>query len=135
MALFSLAENRNGSIRLRGAMSSSRRKAALPRSLHLSFESRTPQSLPESDRIRVCERDGDNSPGIIAALKFRNATGLKQDVPLINRPILARAMGEAGIRRSQRHRRVGDYELKELLAEGPDNANVQIALRCASFCW
>jgi serine/threonine protein kinase len=81
--------------------------------------------LPESDRIRVCQRDRDNSPGIIAALKFRNATGLKQDVPLINRPILARlarAMDEAGIRRSQRHRRVGDYELKELLAEGPDNA-------------
>jgi serine/threonine protein kinase len=81
--------------------------------------------LPEPDRIRICQRDRDNAPGIIAALKFRNASGLKQDVPLINRPIvarLARSLDEAGIRPTQRHRRVGDYELKELLAEGPDNS-------------
>jgi serine/threonine protein kinase len=81
--------------------------------------------LPETDRIRVCQRDRDNAPGIIAALKFRNALGLKQDVQLLNRPIvhrLARAIDEAGIRPSQRHRRVGDYELKELLGEGPDHA-------------
>src|ERR1035441_8101611 len=81
--------------------------------------------LPDPDRIRICQRDRDNAPGIIAALKFRNAPGLKQDVPLINRPVikqLARAFNEAGIRPSQRHRRVGDYELKELLAEGPDHA-------------
>ena len=67
--------------------------------------------LPDPDRIRICQRDRDNAPGIIAALKFRNAPGLKQDVPLINRPVikqLARAFNEAGIRPSQRHRRVGD---------------------------
>src|SRR2546422_410817 len=40
--------------------------------------------LPDADRIRVCQRDRDNAPGIIAALKFRNAPGLKQDVPIIN---------------------------------------------------
>jgi serine/threonine protein kinase len=81
--------------------------------------------LPEPDRIRICQRDRDNAPGIIAALKFRNALGLKQDVPLLNRPTvhrLARALDEAGIRPSQRHRRVADYELKELLGEGPDHA-------------
>ncbi|MCX6624637.1 MAG: protein kinase, partial [Acidobacteria bacterium] len=81
--------------------------------------------LPDADRIRVCQRDRDNAPGIIAALKFRNAPGLKQDVPLLNRPTvqrLARALNDAGIRPSQRHRRVGDYELKELLGEGPDHA-------------
>jgi serine/threonine protein kinase len=45
-------------------------------------------------------------------------------VPLLNRPAvhrLAKAFHEAGIRPSQRHRRVADYELKELLAEGPDH--------------
>jgi serine/threonine protein kinase len=81
--------------------------------------------LPDSDRIRVCQRDRDNAPGIIAALKFRNAPGLKQDVPILNRPAarrLAKALDEAGIRQSQRRRRVGDYELKELLGEGPDHA-------------
>jgi serine/threonine protein kinase len=81
--------------------------------------------LPEADRIRVCQRDRDNAPGIIGALKSRTALGQKQDVPLVNRPAahrLARALDEAGIRPSMRHRRVGDYELKELLAEGPDSA-------------
>jgi serine/threonine protein kinase len=81
--------------------------------------------LSESDRIRICQRDRENAPGIIAALKFRNAPGLKHDVPLLNRPILrslAKGLDEAGIRPSQRHRRVADYELKELLGEGPDHA-------------
>lgn len=81
--------------------------------------------LPEPDRIRVCQRHPDTSQGIIGAIKFRNAPGLKQEVPLINRPTvhrLARALSEAGIRPSQRHRRVGDYELKELLGEGPDHS-------------
>ncbi len=81
--------------------------------------------LPEADRIRICQRDRDNATGIIGALKFRSAQGQVQDVPLINRPTvnrLARALDEAGIRPSMRHRRVGDYELKEVLAEGPDGA-------------
>jgi hypothetical protein len=81
--------------------------------------------LPDPDRIRICQRDRDNAPGIIAAIKFRNATGLKQDVPNLNRPTvhrLAKALDEAGIRPSQRHRRVADYELKELLGEGPGHA-------------
>src|SRR5580700_2268948 len=58
-------------------------------------------------------------------------TSLKQDVPLLNRPTvhrLAKALNEAGIRPSQRHRRVGDYELKEL-AEGPDHAFPGLARR------
>src|SRR5260221_13836136 len=53
--------------------------------------------LPEADRIRVCQRDRENPPGIIAALKFRSAPGQKQDVPLVNRPVphrLARALNE-----------------------------------------
>jgi serine/threonine protein kinase len=80
--------------------------------------------LAEADRIRVCQRDRENRPGIISALKFRTAPGQKQDVPPINRPTvhrLARALDEAGIRPSQRHRRVADYELKEMLAEGPEH--------------
>src|ERR1017187_7016209 len=42
--------------------------------------------LPEADRIRVCQRDRDKSPGIVGALKSRTALGQKQDVQLVNRP-------------------------------------------------
>ena len=45
--------------------------------------------LSEPGGIRICQRDRDNAPGIIAALKFRNAPALKQDVPLFNRPTSA----------------------------------------------
>ena len=74
---------------------------------------------------RVHRRDTgtgrDERPGIVAALT-RHSAG----TPLRSRPdrpmakAISRAMQEAGIRRSQRAKRVGDYRLDELLFEGPN---------------
>ena len=81
------------------------------------------------DRYRICLRDRERShdrpaaPGIIAALKSRNVEGLFDNFEvLIDRPVasaISRAMEQAGIRPSQKSRRVGDYVLGNLLFESP----------------
>lgn len=78
----------------------------------------------------VCLRDrkGDGKedkgrPGIISAIKFRDCSGLQPRVfGEFNSPtstMIAQAMKQAGIRQSNRHMKVGDYELKQLIGEGP----------------
>jgi serine/threonine protein kinase len=80
--------------------------------------------LPDSERMRVCEREPrDKRPGILPALLQRDyygnesARGPHIDVSVARR--VAKALDEAGIRPSQRQRRVGDYVLQELIEENP----------------
>ena len=78
---------------------------------------------------RVCLRDRKEEggrparPGIIAAMEQRKCGGLrKQPSTRIDRPLakaITRAMEQAGIRESQRKRRVSDYILKQVVYEGP----------------
>ena len=73
------------------------------------------------DRYRICLRDREKTqdrpaaPGIVAALKSRKVEGLFDNFEvLIDRPVasaISRAMEQAGIRPSQKSRRVGDYVL------------------------
>lgn len=84
--------------------------------------------LPEGSRTRVTVRDRENAgpaypSGIIGALINRAFEG-SNDTPRthIDRPVakaIAIALEQAGIRESNRSRRVGDYLLKELLFEAP----------------
>lgn len=75
--------------------------------------------------VRDVEASGDQPerPGIVAALTrrlpedARDARRNSVDAPMAR--ALSRAMEEAGIRRSQRARRVGDYQLSRLLFDGP----------------
>lgn len=73
--------------------------------------------------FHVCLRDTANRPGILAAIKSRNCAGLSsRPRGTLNRPMVkavSRALEQAGIRPSRRSRRVGDYELKDPLDEGP----------------
>jgi serine/threonine protein kinase len=75
--------------------------------------------------MRDRDRDGDQParPGILAALKRRECPGLDPHPKgLCDRPtvkLLSQAMEQAGIRASQRHRKVSDYVLQQLLGEGP----------------
>jgi serine/threonine protein kinase len=82
-------------------------------------------------RNRVCLRDRVGNPdkpakGILSALKNRDFDGANENArPHIDRPVMraiAIAMEQAGIRPSQRSRRVGDYILGELLYESPTGA-------------
>jgi serine/threonine protein kinase len=80
--------------------------------------------LPESERMRICEREPrQKRAGILPALLQRDyygnesARGPQIDVSTAHR--VARALDEAGIRPSQRQRRVGDYVLQELIEENP----------------
>lgn len=85
--------------------------------------------LPEGSRTRVTVRDRENAsaaypPGIIGALTNRAFDG-STDTPQtrIDRPVakaIAMAIEQAGIRESNRSRRVGDYLLKELLFDAPN---------------
>ena len=78
--------------------------------------------------FRVCLRDKDKSAGegrtgILAAIMQRECPGLDltprgtHDRPTAK--ILSQAMEQAGIRPSQRHRKVGDYTLDQLIGDGP----------------
>jgi serine/threonine protein kinase len=63
----------------------------------------------------------ESDPGIIGALQ--NGTGTVREaqpgrVDQQHARVLARAMAEAGIRPSNKHRKVGDYQLGALLSEG-----------------
>jgi serine/threonine protein kinase len=80
--------------------------------------------LPDSERMRICEREPcDKAPGIIPALLRREyfgsipTHGVVIDRPAVKR--IAQALDEAGIRPSQRQRRVGDYVLQNLIEENP----------------
>lgn len=85
--------------------------------------------LPEAGRTRVCLRDrerDDERParaGIMAALQRRECPGLDPEPRGTHDRVMLRtltqALDQAGIRPSQRHRRVSDYVLQGLLAEGP----------------
>jgi len=89
--------------------------------------------LPEHLRRNVHTRDREaedepgsgtggetDRPGIMAALmSFSAATAPRTRLDRPMAKAVSRAMEEAGIRPSQRVRRVGDYELEELLFEGP----------------
>lgn len=85
--------------------------------------------LQGTARYRVCLRDrhkGDDQParpGIMAALTRRECPGLDPHPKgICDRPttkLISQAMEQAGIRASQRARRVSDYILEQLLGAGP----------------
>ncbi|MCA9225819.1 MAG: NERD domain-containing protein, partial [Planctomycetales bacterium] len=84
-------------------------------------------SGPALNRVLLQDRQAkDSTPerkGILAALLNRQGPGIEPDSrSLIDSKVakaLSRAMEQAGIRPSQKSRRVGDYVLGELLADGP----------------
>ena len=82
---------------------------------------------PARNRIFIKDRPADQHhperKGILAAIINRDGQGID---PELRNPIdikvakaLSRAMEQAGIRPSQRSRRVGDYVLGDLIADGP----------------
>jgi serine/threonine protein kinase len=92
--------------------------------------------LTGTGNLGVCLRDRDEGraadgrviaarPGIMAAIRQRNCPGMQSTTgraPL-DRPtakIVARAIEEAGIRQSNRQRRVSDYVLEHQIDEGPN---------------
>ena len=88
---------------------------------HEDVDCRLPRDL--RDRVHVRDRGSgrDERPGIVAALTRHGAGAAPRARP--DRPLaraVSRAVQEAGIRPSQRVRRVGDYRLGELLFEGPN---------------
>jgi serine/threonine protein kinase len=77
--------------------------------------------LETSGQTHVCLRDGDDQPGIMAALKRREAPALGPLRGAFDRPMLravARALDEAGVRATNRSRQVGDYRIGTLLDTG-----------------
>ena len=92
--------------------------------------------LQDTARYRVClrdrEKDGDTLPrlGIMAAIKRRDCPGLEpypkgtHDRPTAK--IISQAMEQAGIRPSQRRRKVSDYVLDQLIGEGPGYQDWQV---------
>ena len=79
--------------------------------------------LQGNARFHVCLRDRPNAAGIMAALKRRKCPGLS-DKPrgTFDRPMaktISRALEQIGIKLSRRGRRVGDYDLQDLIDEGP----------------
>ena len=90
--------------------------------------------LSGTGRLRVCLRDRDESrgsdgtiipahPGIMAALRARSCPGLESlpgraqlDRPTVK--IVSQAIDAAGIRHSNRQRRVSDYRLEQQIDEG-----------------
>jgi len=80
-------------------------------------------------RYRVCLRDREKAgevparPGIIAAVTRRECVGLDPNPKgTHDRPMartISQAMEQAGIRPSQRHRKVSDYILEQIIEEGP----------------
>jgi len=85
--------------------------------------------LQGNARFRVCLRDRDavgETParsGIMAAITRRECPGLEtyakgtHDRPMAK--VISQAMDQAGIRPSQRMRKVSDYVLEQLIDEGP----------------
>ncbi len=79
--------------------------------------------LTGTARNRVLLRDQDDRKGILAGLMSRIGPGidpeLRGTIDIRVAKALSRAMEQAGIRPSQRSRRIGDYVLGELLFDGP----------------
>jgi len=79
--------------------------------------------LQGNARFHICLRDQAGKPGIMAAIKNRECPGLsEQPRGTFDRPMgkaLTRALEQIGIKPSQRSRRVGDYELRGVIDEGP----------------
>jgi hypothetical protein len=79
------------------------------------------------NRVLLKDRPADehhpDRKGILAALINREAPGIDPNprdyIDIKVAKALARAMEQAGIRPSQRSRRVGDYILGDLIADGP----------------
>ena len=75
--------------------------------------------------------DSEADPGIIGALQNGSggSGGIRETQASHVNPqharVLARAMAEAGIRPSNKHRQVADYQLGALLAEGPSYPSYQ----------
>lgn len=79
--------------------------------------------------LRLCLRDRDAAgedaarPGVMAAILRRECPGLEatpkgaHDRPTAK--MISQAMQQAGIRPSQRHRKVSDYVLNQIIGEGP----------------
>ncbi len=77
----------------------------------------------------VTFRDSENPaekttrPGIMAAIRRRECPGLRQhDAPPVNRPLIkaiTQAMEQAGIKPSQKTRKVGDFILDDLVFDSP----------------
>lgn len=86
--------------------------------------------LQGNARFRVCLRDRDADGGkparngIMAAIMRRECPGLDSyakgthDRPMAK--VISQAIDQAGIRPSQRMRKVGDYVLEQLVGEGPN---------------
>jgi serine/threonine protein kinase len=86
--------------------------------------------LDRSARLGVCVRDAKQNqpaprglPGVVETLTRITASDRERRSfrPLGARDaeLIARALEASGIRESRRHRRVGDYDLSELVDEGP----------------
>lgn len=85
--------------------------------------------LEGNARFRICLRDREAAgeaqarPGILAALLRRECAGLDPQPKVVHdRPmgkLVGQALDQAGIRPSQRHRKVSDYVLEQLVGEGP----------------
>jgi serine/threonine protein kinase/predicted XRE-type DNA-binding protein len=79
--------------------------------------------LPGSAANCIRLRDTETRGGIMATIRKRECPGLRdQTNDRYDRPaakIVAQAMEQAGIRPSQRSRKVGDYLLDHLINEGP----------------
>ena len=103
--------------------------AALARRPGLPVRRRFQCDLTGPARNRVCLKDrpaDEHHPerkGILAALINRDGPGIDPDlrstIDIKVAKALSRAMEQAGIRPSQRSRRVGDYVLGDLIADGP----------------
>ena len=85
--------------------------------------------LTGNARLRVCLRDRDKEgdkparPGIMAAVMRRDCPGLDPSPrgthDRVMAKIIAQAMNQAGVHASQRHRKVSDYLLEQIVGEGP----------------
>ena len=85
--------------------------------------------LPEAARQNVCFRDREQGStsgghtGILAAITRRECPGLgPKKFGAFDRPMgkmISQSMEQAGIRQSQRSRRISDYVLENLIGEGP----------------
>ncbi len=81
---------------------------------------------PARNRVLLKDRPADDHhperKGILAALINRDGPGidpnLRSTIDIRVAKALSRAMEQAGIRQSQRSRRIGDYVLKNLIADG-----------------
>ena len=86
-------------------------------------------NLEGTAKYKVCLRDRDETddrsarPGIMAALERRECPGLDPNPKgRVDRPVakaISQAMEQAGIRQSQKARKVSDFGLDQLLMEGP----------------